>query len=163
MNKAPYGASGVDPARLDDPALIDYICENFHDVHRAELPELIELARKVERVHAAHPDAPGGLADALAALARELDAHMLKEEQVLFPMMLHGGNPMIVHPIRQMRLEHDDHGRALATLRAITGDFVCPGGACRSWQRLYQDTAKLVNDLQRHIELENNELFARFE
>lgn len=153
----------TDHASLGTQALIEYIRRHFHDVHRAELPELIGLARKVERVHAGHPGAPVGLAEALSRLCDELEVHMQKEEQVLFPMMQRGGNAMIVHPIRQMRLEHDDHSAALEILRAICHDFICPDGACGSWRRLYQGTAKFVRDLEEHIRLENTELFARFE
>ena len=43
----------------------------------------------------------------------ELESHMEKEEQVLFPLMLAGGNPMIVHPIGMMRHEHDEAGEEL--------------------------------------------------
>jgi regulator of cell morphogenesis and NO signaling len=54
---------------------------------------------KVETVHGDHDEAPLGLTEALIALRDELDSHMAKEEQVLFPMMRQGGHPMIVHPI----------------------------------------------------------------
>lgn len=84
-------------------ALIDRIIERYHQVHRRELPELLLLARHVEHIHAARPDVPAGLAAALADMANELGAHMQKEEQILFPMMRRGGNPMIVHPIGVMR------------------------------------------------------------
>ena len=36
--------------------------------------------------------------------------HMQKEEQVLIPLMLAGGNPIIVHPIDMIRHEHDERG-----------------------------------------------------
>jgi iron-sulfur cluster repair protein YtfE (RIC family) len=68
-------------------ALIDHILERYHETHRRELPELIRLAEKVERVHASHPDVPAGIAEALRTAAYELETHMMKEEAVLFPMM----------------------------------------------------------------------------
>jgi len=147
----------------DTEALIDHILDRYHETHRRELPELIALARKVETVHGDRPEAPHGLADALAAMAPELEAHMQKEEAVLFPMMRMGGNPMIVHPIAMMRMEHEDHEANLARLTDLTGNFRTPDDACGSWRTLYRGVAKLVADLRAHIELENTVLFARFE
>ena len=143
-------------------ALVEHILRRYHETHRRELTELVRLARKVEAVHAAHPEAPRGLADELEALRLDLDEHMRKEEQVLFPLMLAGGQPMVVHPIEQMRGEHRNHGAQLVRLEEIGRDFVAPAEACRSWQALYAGTARFVEDLREHIHLENNVLFPRF-
>src|SRR3546814_3896918 len=59
------------------------ICR-YHEAHRRELPELISLARKVEAVHAGHPEAPRGLADTLEELRPELEEHMQREEKEIF-------------------------------------------------------------------------------
>ena len=80
-----------DIATLPPAALIDYILTRFHDRHRAELPELIALADKVERVHADAADVPHGLAAVLRRVAGELESHMQKEELVLFPAIRQGG------------------------------------------------------------------------
>jgi len=150
------------PAPEESAALIDHIVARYHETHRQELPELIRLARKVERVHGEHPQAPRGLADLLEQVREELEAHMAKEEQVLFPLLRQGGHPMIGHPIAQMRHEHDHHGEQLRRLEALAGGFVLPEGACRSWQALYGGVAKLADDVMEHIHLENNVLFPRF-
>jgi regulator of cell morphogenesis and NO signaling len=143
-------------------ALIDHILRRFHETHRRELPELIELARKVEVVHAAHPRAPKGLAAMLENIAVELESHMQKEEQILFPMMRAGGNPMIVNPIRVMRAEHEEHGARLGRLEQLTHDHHVPADGCVSWTALYAGTRKLVDDVMQHIHLENNLLFPRY-
>jgi regulator of cell morphogenesis and NO signaling len=143
--------------------LIQHILDRYHRVHRREVPELINLAMRVERVHAGHPAAPAGLTNLLERMHAELESHMAKEEQVLFPMMLAGGNPMIVHPIGMMRHEHDDHGENLAALAALTRDMTPPEDACNSWRALYGGLAKLAEDLTEHIHIENNILFPRFE
>lgn len=149
------------PDSVED--LIGYILERYHQVHRREMPELHDLAIRVERAHADHPAAPVGLSDLLARMQAELESHMEKEEQVLFPLMLAGGNPMIVHPIGMMRHEHDEHGEQLRALAALTGDMTPPDGACNSWRALYAGLAKLAEDLTEHIHIENNILFPRFE
>jgi len=143
------------------PALIDHIFARYHETHRRELPELIRLARTVEKVHAARADVPRGLADLLQRMASELEQHMAKEELLLFPAMKRGGLPLDA-PIACMRHEHDDHGEHLRELEALTDGITLPTGACRTWQALYAGLAKLQDDLMEHIHLENNVLFPRF-
>ncbi|HXP96129.1 MAG TPA: iron-sulfur cluster repair protein YtfE [Telmatospirillum sp.] len=143
-------------------ALIERIVERYHDVHRRELPELVLLAQRVEHVHAARPEVPVGLAAALAEMTDELCAHMQKEEQILFPMMRRGGNPMIGHPIGMMRHEHTEHGERLDALSVLANDFEPPADACGTWRALYVGLRKLSDDLMDHIHLENNILFPQF-
>lgn len=142
--------------------LIDFIEQRYHAVHRQEVPELIRLARRVEAVHKAHPAVPSGLADLLEKIGDELDQHMQKEEQILFPLMRHGGHPMIAHPIAAMMAEHDDHGVSLRKIEELTSDFAAPDDACPTWRALYSGARKLTNDVMNHIHTENNVLFPRF-
>jgi regulator of cell morphogenesis and NO signaling len=143
--------------------LVGHIVERYHATHRRELPELRKLAARVEAVHAGHPDVPAGLADILARLHTELGSHMAKEEQVLFPLMLAGGHPMIAHPIAMMRHEHDTAGEDLTAVTTLTHDMTPPQGACNSWRALYAGLAKFAEDLTEHVHIENNILFPRFE
>ncbi len=145
------------------PALIDHILTRYHETHRTELEWLIPLAQKVERVHGDHDEAPLGLTDALIALHDDLDAHMAKEEAVLFPLMRQGANPMIVHPIAQMRHEHEDTARLLAGVEHAAHGLALPEGACGSWTALYTGLRKFSEDLVAHMHLENAVLFARFD
>ncbi len=156
--------AGAPPdAPEETPDLVAHILTRYHETHRRELPELVKLARRVEAVHRAHPQAPAGLADLLERARAELEAHMAKEEQVLFPAMREGYQGSLDMPIRVMRHEHDGHGEILRALAAITGGFALPADACRSWQALYAGAEKLADDLTQHIHLENNVLFPRFE
>lgn len=143
--------------------LIQHILSRYHEVHRAELLLLIELSEKVERVHQSDPDAPQGLGAFLRHMQGELEVHMKKEELILFPNMLRGTSPHLLPPITQMRLDHDDHAETLGRLSVLTNAFTPPEGACWSWQALYTNAKKLHDDLTRHIEIENDILFARFE
>lgn len=118
--------------QADTEVVIEHVLTRYHDVHREQLPELIRLAQRVERVHNHHPDCPAGLSAHLEQMQAELEAHMQKEEQILFPMIARNMNGMAAAPISVMRREHDDRG--LATLE---------------------------NDLVNHIHLENNVLFNR--
>jgi regulator of cell morphogenesis and NO signaling len=155
------GAPDRTTAPDETPALIDHILQRYHETHRRELPELIRLAQKVEKVHAERSDAPRGLAALLQRMLAELQQHMAKEEMILFPTMKRGGPPLDM-PISVMRHEHDDHGEHLRELEALTNGITLPAGACRTWQALYAGLAKLQDDLMEHIHLENNVLFPRF-
>lgn len=142
-------------------ALIDFLLERFHAGHRAELPRLIEMAAKVERVHADKPACPTGLTAHLERMLEELEDHMQKEEQILFPLIQSGRGRMAFGPVSVMEQEHQDHGQNLARLRAFAHDFTAPPEACGTWLALYLGLAELEEELMHHIHLENNVLFPR--
>lgn len=149
------------PEETED--LIAHILARYHEVHRRELPERLALAKRVEEVHARHPARPTGLSDIVATIQAEMESHMQKEEQVLFPLMLRGGHPMIMHPIGMMRHEHDEHAQNLEAMEAVTHGMSPPDDACSSWHALYAGLAKLSADLTARIHIENDILFPRFE
>jgi regulator of cell morphogenesis and NO signaling len=140
--------------------LIRHIVERYHEVHRAEFPVAIRLARKVEAVHADQEPCPRGLADHLSLLFDELEAHQLREERMLFPTMLQGGCAVVQVPIRRMMAEHRDVEDQLATLRALTRNHTAPEDACGSWRALVEACRKIDEDLVEHMRLENEDLFA---
>lgn len=146
------------------PALIEHIKTRYHAVHLAELPNLRDLAAKVELTHRKHPAVPAGLAETLSRLFAEMRLHQQREEVVLFPLLLQGGGDMARSAIKVMRAEHEDHGAALAGIEVLTGDRgVVPQGACATWRALYLGLGKFHDDLMMHVHLENNILFPRFE
>ncbi|HEY7217845.1 MAG TPA: iron-sulfur cluster repair di-iron protein [Candidatus Binatia bacterium] len=141
--------------------LVDFIEGYYHKRLRAELPELVAMAEKVEKVHASKPSCPRGLAGHLRTIHSAILDHLAKEEQVLFPMIRSGYRDQAGAPIRVMEQEHEDHGRNLAYLRALTHGFVAPPEACSTWQALYLRLSPLSDELMEHIHLENNVLFPR--
>ena len=158
-SKRPNGFERWDEREPGD--LIEHILTHFHQPHRAELERLLFLARKVERVHADKPACPNGLADHVARMQAELEQHMQKEEQVLFPLIRSGRGRAARMPVQVMEAEHRDHARNLARLDALTGDYVVPSEACTSWGALYLGLHELKSDLMIHIHLENNVLFPK--
>lgn len=155
--------SVADQADTETPALIEHILERYHRTHRAELPDLVNRARKIEAVHRDHPECPAGLAVFLEELGDVLDEHMRKEEEILFPLMLSNpSHPMIRMPISVMRAEHEEHQRNLGALLRLTGGLELPEDACGTWRALYRGLGKFADDLAAHIETENSLLFPRF-
>lgn len=143
------------------PELVDHLLEGYHKRHRDELPRLVALADKVENVHRAAPDCPTGLAAHLRTMADDLERHMQKEEQILFPMLLAGHGLYAAGPIQVMEAEHLEHGENLAHLHRLAGGFRTPAHACATWRDLYRALADFERALMQHIHLENHVLFPR--
>ena len=119
------------------------------------------MATKIEAVHADKPACPRGLAATLTRIETELEDHMQKEEQVLFPLIRTGRGSQAATPIGVLESEHRDHGRNLERLRELTDGYTIPAEACNTWHALYLGLDQLERDLMQHIHLENNVLFPR--
>jgi regulator of cell morphogenesis and NO signaling len=62
-------------------------------------------------------------------------------------------------PISCMVHDHDDAGKALATLRRLTNDYTPPDDACATYRSTLSTLEALEADTHRHIHKENNILF----
>jgi regulator of cell morphogenesis and NO signaling len=148
-----------DHAPLSD--LIRFIVSRYHEELRQELPQLIGLAARVEQRHGGKTSCPRGLHAHLEKMHASVLDHLVKEEQVLFPMIAAGQAARALGPVRVMEEEHDDHGRSLQYVRLLTNNLTPPEDACPSWRALYARLAELESELFDHIHLENNVLFPR--
>jgi regulator of cell morphogenesis and NO signaling len=141
--------------------VVQHVLDHFHVQLRSELPRLVAMAQKVERVHGDKETCPCGLAVVLERLNTDLELHMQKEEQVLFPMVLAGRGRMATMPVQCMEQEHEDAGRDLTELRRLTSDFTPPAEACGTWRALYLGLEQFERDLMAHMSVENNVVFPR--
>ena len=141
--------------------LLDFIQGHYHARHRADLPEVIALAEKVEQVHADKPTCPKDLAAHLRVVHAAVLDHLAKEEGILFPMIRAGHGSRAGGPIHVMEEEHNDHGKNLARIRDLTANLTAPPEACPTWRALYLRLVRLSDELMEHIHLENNVLFPR--
>ena len=149
-----------DEKPLDE--LIDHILSAYHRPLDEELPRLEAMARKVSQVH--HDKDPQRLSEMLKVfleLKAELQQHMAKEEQILFPMIRQGQGAMAGAPVSMMMQEHDAAGEALRQLRSLTDDYTPPAEACNTWRALWHGLGDLETQMHQHIHLENNILFPR--
>lgn len=155
---------GVTKERWDQRPLaeiVDFIVGYYHRRLRAELPELLAMAERVEQRHADKPSRPQGLAAHIAHVHLAVLDHLEKEEQILFPMLKSGRGGLAAGPIQVMELEHDDHAASLRRTRALAHDLVPPEEACNTWRALYLRLAEFEAELMEHIHLENHVLFQR--
>jgi regulator of cell morphogenesis and NO signaling len=142
------------------PDLIEHILAVYHRPLDEELPRIEAMARKVHSVHGdKDPEGLGEMLATVLALKADLEPHMEKEEQILFPMILSGQGAMAGGPVHVMEAEHEEVGGLLRRLRALTNDYTPPEGACNTWTALWHALADLERSLHQHIHLENNILF----
>lgn len=155
---------GPDEVRWDTrplEELVDHILDRYHRPLKTEIPRLIDLARKVEQVHADKSDCPAGLAELLVRVREAVESHLAKEEQILFPLIVAGRGQTAHMPVQVMMQEHEDHGQNLTRIRELTNNLSLPECACASWRELYGSLEQLECDLMEHIHLENSVLFPR--
>lgn len=150
-----------DWSKVDNESLIEHILTRYHQVHREQLVELIRLADRVETVHGNHQLCPNGLADHLVSVKQELEQHMQKEESILFPMLSNGQSPMVSGPISVMMSDHESHIESIDRIYALTHDLSLHPEACNTWRALYLGLQEFISDINMHIHIENNILFAR--
>lgn len=157
--------SAVSDERWDQAplgALIEHILVAYHRALHEELPRLESMARKVLDVHRdKDPERLAELLTVYLGLRAELEQHMAKEEQILFPLIEQGRGAMADGPISVMRHEHDSAATALRRLRELTNGYEVPPEACNTWRALWHGLAALEESLHEHIHLENNILFPR--
>ncbi len=157
-SEVPHAATQIDPG-----ALIAFVVECYHGTHRGELPPLIDLAHKVERVHQGAPEVPAGLAVLLEQLSTDLEKSMHFEEAVLFPAIQNGLSSYIAELLSVLIKDSNKHRENIARIEALTDHFSAPDNACGSWLRLYAGVQKLCTNLREHIDVEHDFLFSRLE
>ncbi|MCZ7631595.1 MAG: iron-sulfur cluster repair di-iron protein [Microthrixaceae bacterium] len=148
--------------------LADHVESKHHTYLHSEMPRIEALAVKVADVHGErHPELLE-VRDTYRELQADLVPHLMKEEQVLFPMIreldeadgpkdFHCGS--LQNPISVMLSEHDVAGELLARLRKLTSGYETPADGCASYKALYDGLAEIESDTHLHIHKENNVLF----
>lgn len=150
--------------------LCEHITTTHHTYLRQELPRLSDWARQVAEAHRERHPEWEQVREVYESLRLELQLHMQKEEQVLFPaivQMEQANAPLRFHfgtvanPIRMMEFEHDNAAHALEHLRRLTNDYTPAEDACPTTRAMLEALATLEQDLHMHIHKENNILHPR--
>ena len=159
---------GGNPAELPISALADHIEETHHAYLTQELPRISGLLEKVVKAHGRTHPFLIELQQAYEPFRDELEQHMFKEEQVLFPWIrqidsapVAEQRPALSGPISVMEAEHESAGEALEGFRHLTNNYQAPEDACGTFRALYDALATLEKDMHQHVHLENNVLFPR--
>jgi len=150
--------------------LCDHIEQVHHGYLKTELPRLSALLQKLVTVHGQRHPELARLRDTFEELRFELEAHLGKEENILFPAIrqlegsagefeFHCGG--LGGPISVMEAEHEGAGQALAQMRELTDGYRVPADGCATYRGTYEAIEKLEADLHQHIHKENSILFPR--
>ena len=155
---------------LDD--LSRYIVKRHHGFVKERTPV---IAAYLDKLVARHGERHPELAEVRAiftSLGEEMAAHMMKEENILFPFIellainsRKGGRlpagpfGTVMNPVRMMEEDHREAGEHLASLRRLTNAYTPPADGCTTYRLCYKELADFEADLHRHIHLENSVMF----
>ncbi|EOU1682629.1 iron-sulfur cluster repair di-iron protein [Clostridium perfringens] len=160
----------VDWREKSSEELINHIVETHHGETFRLLKEIDPLMVKIFRVHFSHsPELLMKVHSLFGKLKCELEEHLLKEENILFPLMIKYDKAKdekekkeIEEDIRIIVSEHEAAGDILKELAEVTEDYKVPEWGCISFKLLYDYLHHLEKDLFIHIHKENNILFPRY-
>ncbi|WP_124042301.1 iron-sulfur cluster repair di-iron protein [Clostridium perfringens] len=160
----------VDWREKSSEDLINHIVETHHAETFRLLKEIDLLMVKVFRVHFSHgPELLMKVHSLFGKLKCELEEHLLKEENILFPLMIKYDQAKdkeekkeIEEDIRIIVNEHESAGDILKELAEVTDDYKVPEWGCISFKLLYDYLHDLEKDLFILIPKENNILFPRY-
>jgi len=154
--------------------LADFILNNHHTYVKNASPVVLARLEKVVRAHGKNHPFVMDVAGLFEAVSRDLENHLAKEEQILFPMIKKidearnsGNKEALQHlagvsgPIAVMMHEHDQAGEMLDRIRKITDNFTLPADACTTFAVTYKELDEFEKDLHKHVFLENSILFPK--
>jgi regulator of cell morphogenesis and NO signaling len=154
--------------------LTRYIERRHHAYVREQAPLITVRLAKLVSVHGERHPELRAVAEHFDEVVAELQMHMMKEEQILFPYIRalsasveRGEAPpanvfgTVRNPIRMMELEHQSAGGELAVIRELTHSYTVPADGCTTYRVAFEQLSAFDRDLRLHIHLENNLLFPR--
>ncbi len=149
--------------------LIDYIINIHHSYVKKYLPLISVHSAKVREAHGINHPEVIEIAEIFNDVKNELEAHLLKEEKMLFPYIKNLAEinrkssgyetapfGTVQNPINVMEAEHISAGNALYKIRELSGNYSPPADACATYSTYFEELKGFEDDLHAHIHLENN-------
>ena len=148
--------------------LADYIVNTHHKYVLKTLPELIYYTKKIASVHGQHHPELIEVARLFEEINKELQQHLQKEEEVLFPAIKSAIQnstlelkSIISSEIARMSNEHEFAGGAMDKINELTDGYMVPQDGCNSYQVAFKMLKQFEDDLHIHVHLENNILYPK--
>jgi len=147
---------------------VDHLLQTHHTFLKEALPRLAALLDKVVNAHVARHPELSTVQELFGEVRADLEPHLMKEEQVLFPMIKQlesssGSAELdcgpLQNPIRVMLAEHERVLTLFQRIRATTRNFQMPEDGCESYRLLLTGLDELEMDTLLHIQKENEILF----
>jgi regulator of cell morphogenesis and NO signaling len=151
--------------------LIAHIVTHHHFYVRNAMPVILGMLDKLVTKHGETYPYFIRVRQLFTGVKNEMDTHMLKEEQILFPRIkelaalsqqdrnLHFPPSYVIGPIQVMEAEHDHAGQSLYEIRSLTNNYTMPEDACTTHRVCVESLKAFEADLHQHVHLENNILF----
>jgi len=168
------GGLAWDPESISLARLIQHIVRIHHHCVRQELPRLAAMASKVAAMRSDRAPELAKVAELVEKLRGEMQAHIEREEEILFPCIAqmdresmvtyppaHACFRSVADPIFMMEQEHESADRILTELVQMTNQFEPPSWACMTHIALFSGLRQFESDLCQHVHLEDNVLFPR--
>ncbi len=163
--------------RLDETvSSLDVLCNDIVERYHAALHRALPRIREDLSLVAAQA-ASGSVTMmrlAFGELADQIEAHLSKEEHLLFPALIalaaadrgSGVRPpspfaTVLHPIRMMEMEHARIEGGIGLLRDLASEVAEPVTLMPAWRRCMAALLELDEALRAHHRLENEVLFPR--
>ena len=156
--------------------LIEHLVTMHHHWSTEIIPLIESLLERVEAEPALASSLPSitRIRRLFTRMRHELEQHLRKEENVLFPAILSmerclaSGVPMprqpfgsVQNPIALMESDHDADARIWDELHDLTYGYTVPDNSPESVRLLFRELHKLETAIHEHTHLENNILFPR--
>jgi len=154
--------------------LADYVEKTHHRYVEEKTPVLQAFLDKLCKVHGGRHPELFEIRDLFEASARDLGAHLKKEELILFPFIKNmvqaqiSGNVIqqppfgtVENPVNMMKHEHTVEGERLRKIAELTDEYNPPADACNTYRVTFSMLQDFENDLHKHIHLENNIIFPK--
>ena len=155
--------------------LIDYILAKHHSYVKSSTPRIRLHLQRVENKHGIRHPLLAEILRQFDQLSLELENHLFKEEEILFPRIRMVDNlffneegfdhtfnvRMISDPINVMEKEHDIAGSLMAIVRKLSDNYEPPDDACTTFKLTFHELKEFEMDLHQHVHLENNILFPK--
>ena len=163
--------------RLGDVSCpLDELCADIIERYHVSLHRALPLIR--DELHALCTKSGGAALHevfvAFTNLAEQIEAHLAKEEHLLFPALEalavaeRDGSRRpstlfvaLIHPIRVMEAEHLRIESAVDRLRDLVLEVSEPDSLLPGWRRCLAALSRLDRDLRAHRRAEDDELFPR--
>src|SRR5438067_613733 len=126
--------------------LIDHIVATHHAYVRSAIPTIGRYLKKLSDVHGERHPELHRVAAYFDQIGADLEQHLVKEEQVLFPYVRELAenakqtcgailSPFgtVANPIRMMEREHRDVGDGLRIIRELTRGYTAPADGCTTY------------------------------
>jgi regulator of cell morphogenesis and NO signaling len=162
----------VDFDNMSLSQLTDYIVATHHDYVKREMPQIFMYLQKVAAKHGIRHPEMLRVFEAFSALKEEMEQHMQKEEQMMFPRIkmleqekmkghFRPTPGYIMSPVSILEQEHDHAGALMHEIKELTKNYVPPQDACTTYRLSFAALQAFEADLHQHVHLENNILFPK--